>query len=187
MTTMLQAVESGSFAALSRFINTARFTYNTLTAGVQLDELHARADRLRIQVAVSRRTAAAGSTVVAQHREQYGVARGGRRRRAGGGAAADRRSRRSRTSRTRRSDSRSSRQAADGEVAQLQLIAQMIGITNSQLTRLNQSLATTGRVLDGHGGGRARPSDSSRSAEERRRAPATRTRARRVAVPDTLP
>jgi hypothetical protein len=30
---------------------------------------------------------------------------------------------------------------------QLQLIAQMIGITNSELLVLNQTLATTGRVL----------------------------------------
>jgi hypothetical protein len=38
-------------------------------------------------------------------------------------------------------------QAAGGEVEQLQLIAQMIGITNSELLVLNQTLATTGRVL----------------------------------------
>jgi hypothetical protein len=37
--------------------------------------------------------------------------------------------------------------AASGVVEQLQLIAQMIGITNSELTLLNQTLATTSRVL----------------------------------------
>jgi hypothetical protein len=38
-------------------------------------------------------------------------------------------------------------QSASGEVELLQLIVQMIGITNSELLVLNQTLATTGRVL----------------------------------------
>jgi hypothetical protein len=37
--------------------------------------------------------------------------------------------------------------AASGEVQQMQLIAQLIAITNSELLVLNQTLATTGRVL----------------------------------------
>jgi hypothetical protein len=38
-------------------------------------------------------------------------------------------------------------QAGSGVVEELQLIAQMISITNSELLVLNQTLATTGRVL----------------------------------------
>jgi hypothetical protein len=38
-------------------------------------------------------------------------------------------------------------QAGSGVVEELQLIAQMIGITNSELIVLNQTLSTTGRVL----------------------------------------
>jgi conjugal transfer/entry exclusion protein len=38
-------------------------------------------------------------------------------------------------------------QTATGVVAQLQLVAQLIGITNAQLILINQTLATTGRVL----------------------------------------
>ena len=61
-------------------------------------------------------------------------------------------------------------QAASGEIQQLQLIAQMIGITNSELLVLNQTLATTGRVLTDMAAPWTRPSGSCRSARATMRA-----------------
>ena len=78
-------------------------------------------------------------------------------------------------------------QAASGEVEQLQLIAQMIGITNSELLVLEPDARDDGARPDRHGGADARPSSSSRSARATTRAADTRTRARPTSVPSTLP
>ena len=83
---------------------------------------------------------------VLQHRAEYQAwtRRSWARRRSRD--ASRRRSRPSMTRPRRRSRS-SAVQGRSGEVAQLQLIVQMIGITNSELLIRNQTLATTRGVL----------------------------------------
>ncbi len=78
-------------------------------------------------------------------------------------------------------------QAGSGVVEQLQLIAQMIGITNSELIVLNQTLSTTGPRAHRPGGAQAASekqlslgkSDDARAGYTDKGVP--------VAVPTTLP
>ena len=146
MTTMLEQVSKGSFPALISFINTARFTFNSLTWGVrsmsyQLARIDSEYNSLF----------PAGSpptnTAVAQHRAQY---QAWNQEVVGASQVAARQQTSLSTldnQATRTQAVLQQSQAASGEVEQLQLIAQMIGITNSELLVLNQTLATTGRVL----------------------------------------
>ena len=78
-------------------------------------------------------------------------------------------------------------QAASGEVEQLQLIAQMIGITNSELLVLEPDARDDRTCPDGHGGARARPRSSSRSARATTRASGYTDKGLPNAVPSTLP
>ena len=78
-------------------------------------------------------------------------------------------------------------QAATGEIQQLQLIAQMIGITNSELLVLEPDARNDRSCADGHGRRRARPigslslgkSDDARAGYTDKGAP--------DAVPSTMP
>ena len=146
MTTMLEQVSKGSFPALIAFINTARFTFNSLTWGIrsmsyQLARIDSEYNSLFPAGPPPTHTA------VAQHRMQYeawnqevvGASQVAARQQTSLSALDNQA--------TQTQAVLKQSQAASGEVAQLQLIAQMIGITNSELLVLNQTLATTGRVL----------------------------------------
>jgi P-type conjugative transfer protein TrbJ len=146
MTTMLKQVASGSFPALLQFVNTANATYNSLTTGVrsmsyQMARIDAEYNKLFPN------GAPAAGTSVAQHKAQYlawnqevvGAAQVAARQQT---ALATLDSQASQTQSVLKQS-----QSASGEVELLQLIAQMIGITNSELVVLNQTFATTGRVL----------------------------------------
>jgi type IV secretion system protein TrbJ len=146
MTTMLHQVSTGSFPALVAFVQNAQSTYNALTTGVQamtyrMAQIDAQYQKLFPSGAPPQ------GTSVAQHRTQYmawneEVV-----------GAAQIAARQQTTLSTLDSEASQTQQvlqqskSATGEVEVLQLITQMIGITNSELTLLNQTLATTSRVL----------------------------------------
>jgi P-type conjugative transfer protein TrbJ len=146
MTTMLQQVGSGSFPALIAFIGSAVASYNSLTSGVQsMTYRMARIDAEYQKLFPG--DAPPVKSTVAQHRAQYvawnkevvGAAQIAARQQTSLSTLD------SQASQTQ--DVLQQSKAASGVVEQLQLIAQMIGITNSELLVLNQTLATTSRVL----------------------------------------
>jgi hypothetical protein len=146
MTTLLQQVGKGSFPALVAFINTARFSFNSLTWGVRsMSYQLARIDNDFNRLYPSG-TPTSG-TPVAQHRAQYEA---WNQEVVGASQVAARQQ----TSLSNLDAQATQTQAvlqqsraASGVVEQLQLIAQLIGITNSEITVLSQTLATTSRVL----------------------------------------
>lgn len=146
MTTMLEQVSKGSFPALISFINTARFTFNSLTWGVRsMSYQLARIDSEYNSLFPAGPPPT--STAIAQHRAQY---QAWNQEVVGASQVAARQQTSLSTLDNQATQTQAvlqQSQAASGEVEQLQLIAQMIGITNSELLVLNQTLATTGRVL----------------------------------------
>ena len=146
MTTMLEQVSKGSFPALISFINAARFTYNSLTWGIRsMSYQLARIDSEYNSLFPA--GPPPSHTAVAQHRMQY---QAWNQEVVGAAQVAARQQTSLSTLDNQATQTQAvlkQSQAASGEVEQLQLIAQMIGITNSELLVLNQTLATTGRVL----------------------------------------
>ena len=146
MTTMLQQVSKGSFPALIAFINTARFTFNSLTWGIRsMSYQLARIDSEYNSLFPS--GPPPSNTPVALHRAQVEAWNGEV-------VGASQVAARQQTSLSNL-DAQAAQtqtvltqsQAASGVVEQLQLIAQLIGITNSEISVLSQTLSTTGRVL----------------------------------------
>ncbi len=146
MTTMLKQVSKGSFPALIAFIGAARSTFNSLTWGVRsMSYQIARIDSEYNSLFPS--GAPPTNTFVAQHRAQY---QAWNQEVVGASQVAARQQTALSTLDNQATQAQTvlqQSQIASGEVEQLQLIAQMIGITNSELLVLNQTLATTGRVL----------------------------------------
>jgi hypothetical protein len=146
MTTLLRQAASGSFPALISLINTARYTYSSLTWGVRsMSYQLARIDSEYNSLFPSGPPPT--GTPVAAHRPQY---QAWNQEVVGASQVAARQQ----TSlsnldaqATQTQTVLSQAQAGSGVVEELQLIAQMIGITNSELIVLNQTLSTTGRVL----------------------------------------
>jgi P-type conjugative transfer protein TrbJ len=146
MTTMLETLNAGSFASLVNFINTARYSYNSLTYGVRsMTYTMARIDGEYKQLFPGDEPAP-GATV-AQHRAQY---RAWNQEVVGASQVAARQQTTlaqldQHAAQTQNILNQS--QSASGVVSQLQLIAQLLGITNAQLIVMNQTLATSSRVL----------------------------------------
>ena len=185
MTTMLKAVGSGSFPALLNFIAAAHNSYNTLTYGVHsMTYSLARIDAEYKQLFPGDQPAP--GTTVAQHKEQY---RAWHREVVGASQIAARQQ----TNLATLDDHAAKTQAilqqsqnADGIVAQLQLITQMIGITNAQLILMNQTLSTTGRVLTDVAASGASERQLSLAKKDDSRAGYT-DKGRHVVVPRKLP
>jgi hypothetical protein len=146
MVTLLGQVSSGSFPALIAFIGAARSTYSSLTWGIRsMSYQLARIDS-EFSSLFPGGTPPRGTTV-AQHRTQV---QSWNQEVVGASQVAARQQTALSTLDDNAKQTQSvlqQSQTASGEIAQLQLIAQMIGITNSELIVLNQTLATTGRVL----------------------------------------
>ena len=146
MTTLLRQAASGSFPALISLISTARYTYNSLTWGVRsMSYQMARIDAEYNSLFPS--GPPPSSTPVAQHRAQYAA---WNQEVVGASQVAARQQTSLSNLDSQAAQTQtvlSQAQAGSGVVEELQLIAQMIGITNSELIVLNQTLATTGRVL----------------------------------------
>lgn len=146
MTTLLEQVSKGSFPALLSFINAARFTYNSLTWGIRsMSYQLARIDSEYNSLFPA--GPPPSHTAVLQHRMQY---QAWNQEVVGASQVAARQQTSLSTLDSQATQTQSvlkQSQTASGEIDQLQLIAQMIGITNSELLVLNQTLATTGRVL----------------------------------------
>ena len=146
MTTLLRQAASGSFPALIALINTARYTYNSLTWGVRsMSYQLARIDAEYNSLFPSGPPPTGAP--VAQHRAQYEA---WNQEVVGASQVAARQQTSLSNLDSQAAQTQtvlSQAQAGSGVVDELQLIAQMIGITNSELIVLNQTLSTTGRVL----------------------------------------
>ncbi|HEY4014300.1 MAG TPA: hypothetical protein VGM06_13245 [Polyangiaceae bacterium] len=144
--TMLSQVNSGSFTSLVNFIAAARSSYNSLTWGVRsmaytLSRIDAEYNQL-----FPPGPPPAGTTV-AQHEQQ---AAAWNQEIVGASQIAARQQTTLSTLDDHAAQTSAilqQSQAATGVVAQLQLVAQLIGISNAQLILINQTLATTSRVL----------------------------------------
>ena len=185
MTTLLEQVSKGSFPALIAFINAARSTYNTLTWGVRsMSYQIARIDSEYNSLFPS--GAPPSHTLVAQHRAQY---QAWNEEVVGASQVAARQQTALSTLDNQATQTQTvlrQSQAASGEIAQLQLIAQMIGITNAELLVLNQTLATTGRVLTDMAAQTASTQQLSLGKSDDARSGYT-DKGLPVAVPSTLP
>jgi P-type conjugative transfer protein TrbJ len=143
---MLQKVASGSFPALISLINTARYTYNSLTWSVKsmsYQMAHIDAEFGALYPSGPPPT----GTPVAAHRAQYDA---WNEEVVGASQVASRQQTNLSNLDAQAAQTQSilsQAQAGSGVVQELQLVAQLIGITNSELIVLNQTLATTGRVL----------------------------------------
>jgi P-type conjugative transfer protein TrbJ len=146
MTTLLQQVGSGSFPALISFIQSARSAYSTLTLGVQsmsyrLSRIDADYQKLFPQGAPPQGTTTAQhrAQLLAWNQEVLGAAQIASRQQTSL-ATLD-----AQAAETQQILQQSA--GASGVVEELQLIAQLIGVTNSELGVLGQTLATSSRAL----------------------------------------
>ncbi len=143
---MLKAIGSGSFSALVQFINTARNSYTTLTSGVRSMSYTLNRIDSEYQQLFPGDPPPPGSTV-AQHTQQY---QAWHQEIVGAAQIAARQQTDLATLDAHAQQTQGilqQSQAEDGIVGQLQLLVQMVGITNAQLILINQTLSTTGRVL----------------------------------------
>jgi hypothetical protein len=185
MTTMLQAVGSGSFPALITFINAARSSYDSLTWGVRSMTYRMAQIDSDYQKLFPGDAPPAGSTV-AQHAQQY---RAWHQEVVASAQIASRQQSNLATLDDHAAKTQAildESRSADGIVAQLQLVAQMIGITNAQLILINQTLSTTGRVLTDMAAAGASERQLSLSKQDDSRAGYT-DKGAPVVVPHTLP
>jgi hypothetical protein len=125
MTTLLHQVASGSFPALIALINTARYTFNSLTWGVRAMSFQMTRIDAEYNALFPSGPPPTG-TPVAQHMAQYTA---WNQEVLGASQVAERQ--------------QTSLSNLDSQAAQTQTVS----ITNSELLVLNQTLATTGRVL----------------------------------------
>ncbi len=145
MKTMLTAASGGSFTALLSFISAARNSYNTLTSGVR--SMAYTLNRIDTEYNQLFPPSQPAGTTVAQHSAQYAQ---WNQEVLGAAQIAARQQTTLSTLDEHASQTNTilqQSQTASGVVAQLQLVVQMLGITNAQLITINQTLATTGRVL----------------------------------------
>ncbi|MGD0679051.1 MAG: hypothetical protein ABSC94_26915 [Polyangiaceae bacterium] len=185
MTTMLKAIGSGSFPALVQFIGAARASYSTLTSGVRsMSYSLSRIDGEYQQLFPSDQPPP--GTTVAQHTAQY---QAWNQEIVGASQIAARQQTDLATLDGHAQQTQTilqQSQAEEGVVGQLQLIAQMIGITNAQLVLINQTLSTTGRVLSDMAASGASEQQLSLAKKGDSRAGYT-SRGPSVVVPTTLP
>ena len=144
--TMLSQVDSGSFTSLVNFIVAARSSYSTLTSGVRsMAYTLSRVDAEYNQLYPPGPPPA--GTTVAQHQQQ---AAAWNQEIVGASQIAARQQTTLSTLDDHANQTSAilqQSQTAGGVVAQLQLVGQLIGITNAQLILINQTLATSSRVL----------------------------------------
>jgi hypothetical protein len=185
MTTMLKAIGSGSFSALVQFINTARNSYTTLTSGVRSMSYTLNRIDSEYQQLFPGDPPPPGSTV-AQHTQQY---QAWHQEIVGAAQIAARQQTDLATLDAHAQQTQGilqQSQAEDGIVGQLQLLVQMVGITNAQLLLINQTLSTTGRVLTDMAAASASGEQLSLSKKGDHRAGYT-DKGAPVVVPHTLP
>ena len=144
MKTMLTGLESGSFEGLANFLTTFARSYNQLTSGVNAMSyrMHAIDSEFKQLYPTDTR-----SVAFEQHAQYYNnwnqevlsAAQIASRQQTVIETLDD--------TATKLKDILDQSRSASGEVAQLQLIVQTLGMMHTQLTSIDQTLATTGRVL----------------------------------------
>jgi hypothetical protein len=145
--TMIQNLDHASFTSILSFINTARYTFNSLTWGIKsMGYTLKRIDGEFKQLFPG--DPPQPGTTAAQHRQAY---QAWHQEVVGAAHVAARQQTSLETLEahaTKTQDLLHQSDAHAGQVAsQLQVIAQLIGITNTELLVLNQTLSTTSRVL----------------------------------------
>ena len=145
--TMVKSLDHASFLQIVQFINTARYTFNSLTWGIRsMGYTLKRIDGEFKQLFPG--DPPGPGTTSAQHRQAY---QAWHQEVVGAAQVAARQQTSFETLEThaaKTQDLLNKSGANGGQVStQLQVIAQLIGITNTELLVLNQTLATTGRVL----------------------------------------
>ena len=184
--TMVQSLDHLSFASIVSFINTARYSFNALTWGVKsMGYSLARIDGEFTQLfpqdtpPPGTTTAQHRQTVQAWHQEVVGAAQIAARQQTSLETLEDHA--------TKTQELLDQSDANGGQVAaQLQVIAQLIGITNTELVVLNQTLSTTGRVLTNMAAAGASERQLSLTKGDDARAHYT-DKGPPVAVPHTMP
>jgi hypothetical protein len=146
--TMIKNLDHASFLQIVQFINTARYTFNSLTWGIRSMGYTLKRIDGEFKQLFPGDPPTPGTTTTAGHRQQYQAWH----QEVVGAAQVAARQQTSleplETHATKTQDLLNKSDANGGQVAtQLQVIAQLIGITNTELLVLNQTLATTGRVL----------------------------------------
>jgi hypothetical protein len=185
--TMVKNLDHASFTDVISFVNTARYSFNSLTWGVKsMGYTLARIDGQFKQLFPGD-PPARGTTTVAQRRQAYQAWH----QEVVGAAQVAARQQTSletlETHATKTQDLLNQSDAHAGEVAsQLQVIAQLIGITNTELLVLNQTLSTTGRVLTSAAAASATERQVSLTKQDDVRAGYT-DKGPPVAVPHTMP
>jgi hypothetical protein len=187
MESMLKNLEHGSFTDILSFINSARFTFNSLTWGVRSMGYSLSNIDNQFKKLFPGDPPQPGTTTAAQRRQAY---QSWHQEIVGASQVAARQQtslETLETHATKTQDLLSQSDAHSQEVAsQLQVIAQLIGITNSELVVLNQTLATTGRVLTSSAAAGATERQVSLTKQDDARAGYT-DKGPSVAVPHTMP
>jgi hypothetical protein len=185
--TMIKNLDHASFSSILSFVNTARYSFNSLTWGIRsMGYTLSRIDGEFKQLFPGD-PPAPGSTTTAQRRQTYQAWH----REVVGAAQVAARQQTSletlETHATKTQDLLNQSDAHAGEVAsQLQVIAQLIGVTNTELLVLNQTLSTTGRVLTGAAAAGASERQMSLTKQDDARANYT-DKGLPVAVPHSMP
>jgi P-type conjugative transfer protein TrbJ len=184
--TMIANLDHASFSSILSFINTARYTYNSLTSNVQaMSYSLSRVDSEFKQLFPGDQPPP--GTTVAQHRQAY---QAWHQEVVGAAQVAARQQTSLETLEShaaKTQDLLSQSESSGGQVAaQLQVIAQLVGITNTELLVLNQTLSTTGRVLTDMAAASASERQLSLAQGDDARANYTGKGAP-VAVPHTMP
>ena len=184
--TMIQRLDHPSFASIVSFINTARYSFNSLTWGMKsMSYSLSRIDGEFTQLFPG--DPPPPGTTAAQHRQAY---QAWHQEVVGAAQVAARQQTSLETLEqhaAKTQDLLSQSDAAGGQVAaQLQVIAQLIGITNTELLVLNQTFSTTGRVLTNMAAVGASERQLSLTKQDDARANYT-DKGAPVVVPHTLP
>jgi hypothetical protein len=185
--TMIKNLDHASFTQILSFINTARYTFNSLTWGIRsMSYTLSRIDGEFKQLFPGD-PPAPGSTSVGQRRQAYQAWHGEVVASAQVAARQHTSLETLETHATKTQDLLNQSDAHAGEVSsQLQVIAQLIGITNTELLVLNQTLATTGRVLTNAAAASSSERQYSMTKQDDARAGYT-DKGAPVVVPHTMP
>jgi hypothetical protein len=185
--TMIKSLDHASFTSIISLINSARYTLNSLTWGIRSMSYSLSRIDGDFKKLVPGDPPTPGTTTTAQRRQAYQAWHQEVVASAQVAARQQTSLEALETHAAKTQDLLSQSDAHSKEVAsQLQVIAQLIGITNTELIVLNQTLATTGRVLTSSAAAGASERQTSLTKQDDARANYT-DKGAAVIVPHTMP
>jgi hypothetical protein len=164
LTRMLASgLDSGAFSSLSTFLHATEITASTLTSGIRsmsysLDRIDGEFQRLFPSDIRATTFAQQGAYYASWNQEILAASRIASRQQTAIEGLAD--------SSAKVGDLVQRSQNSSGEIAQLQLVVQMLSIMHAQLVTMSQTLATTGRILSDMGAASASSSQLSQTKKE---------------------